>query len=59
MNTKTLFICLTILAVLTCSVQSIVMGKHHKSQSHKARVFAQSFSHKLMSYHLEAGPEVP
>lgn len=61
MNTKTLFICLTILAILTCSAQSIVMGKHHKSQSHKARVFANSFSHKVMAYHFQgaAGPEIP
>lgn len=60
MNAKTIFICLAILAVLTCSVQSITMGKHHKSQSHKARVFAESFSHKLMSAHFQAdGPQIP
>lgn len=61
MNAKTLFICLTILAVLSFSAQTLSIGKSHQLKTaHKAREFAQSFSHKVMAYHFQAdGPEIP
>lgn len=54
MFAKSLLIGLTVLAVLTFSVQGLVagghaMGKHHRGR-HMAEVFATTISHKAMSY---------
>ncbi len=61
MNSKTIFIGLTILVLLALSVQSIRLGDSHRFRYHKTKAFVSELAHRIAYYHLqeELPPGIP
>ena len=55
MNSKTLLLCLVILALVSFSAQSLTIKRSHTKEKHMAKMFANNFEHNMFAaLHVEA-----
>ena len=47
MNSKTLLLCLVILALVSFSAQSLTIKRSHTKEMHMAKMFANNFQHNM------------